>query len=111
MLTSYDIYLFDRQRQFSTQLQDDCKEDSFDSLEELYLIRRSWSSVNDYIEAWLDESDCDSILIKLIICCFRHFPTSKSTMIYLILQFGAICLFLPHLKYLTSSLSTFFEVF
>ena len=100
------------QRQLSTQSQDDCEEDSFDSFdsfEEPSSIKRSWSSLDDSIEVWLGDSDYDSVLIKLIICCLRCFPTSKFAIISLTLQFGAICSFFPHLKHSISFLLVFFE--
>ena len=42
---------------------DDCEENSLDPLEESFSIRRSWSSLDDSTEVWLDKSDCDSVLI------------------------------------------------
>ena len=95
------------QKQFSTQSQDDWEEELVDSFEELSSIRRNWLSLDVSIGDWLDESD--SILIRFIICLFIRFLMSRSTMIYLILQLGAICPFLPHLKHLMSFSSFFFR--
>ena len=97
------------QRHFSTQSQDDCEEDLFDSLEEPSSIKRSWSLLDVSIEVWLDFSNCDFVLIKLFICCLRCFPTSRFAVISLTLQFGAMCPFLLHLKHFIFFLSTFFE--
>ena len=91
-------------KQFSTQSQDDCE----DSFEELSSIRRSWSSLDDSTEVWLDESNCNYVLTKLIICYLRLFPMSKFAIIFLILEFGVICPFLPHLKHFISSLFILF---